>query len=135
MLLKAGKAKIYRLRDIRQQKLNRLVIKIKKVKHQLQCMKEDINKLRQEVKDYKKDRLQFQMELRDEYLETKHSDIQTLINYQAANTKLLKGEKQINNKIITLNSDIEERKSAIKNLHEKLLRLNKKIEGLNKIIE
>lgn len=135
MLSKAGKAQICRLRDIRQQKLNRLIVKIKKIKSRHQSLELDITNLTQEIKDYKKNRLQSQTELRDDYLQTKHSGIQTLICYQTANTKLLKGEEQLNTKIMKLNSDIVEKQKEINDLYEKLLRLNKKIEGLNKIVE
>ena len=134
-MLKPGQDQVYRLRDIRQKKLNRLIVKIKKNKHQQQQLEEDVHNLKQGLDDYKKNRLQSQMKLREEFLKKTHFGIKALLSYQAVNSKLLEGEANLNTKIATLKSDILDKQSNINILHEKSLKLNKKIEGLTEMLE
>jgi len=130
MVSQTDRDNIQKLKLLRQHKMNKAIIGIKKNKTELNKLQTEKKKLKQELEKHQSERIIKHDELFKDLQNQGLSSIEDLRRHQTSNQQLIIDEENIAKNINISDEKIEQQRDKIKQYELLIKNLNKKIESL-----
>ena len=133
MLSPTDRKNINKLKELRQYKMNKVILDIRKSKKALNEIYEEKELLETELWSFKSERMKKHDALFKELQEKKLSTIEDFRKHQVNNQQLIFDEEDISQNIIETEKRIAQKEEEVKKYESLLKNLNKKIESLKEL--